>query len=73
MIIHSQLRVHHGNFTNCHSVTTIAYEYLLDFIGDHTPTVLKSVCEALRLCLPLVLVSSQPTRGEFLCSVNIRK
>lgn len=40
-----------------------AYECLLDFISDHTPIVLKSVCEALRICLPVLLVSTQPTKG----------
>lgn len=64
-IILSQLRFHHGNFNDCHSVVSGAYECLLDFISDHTPIVLKSVCEALRICLPVLLVSTQPTKGTY--------
>jgi hypothetical protein len=43
-------------------VVSLAYVQLLDFISDHTPTVLKSVCEALRLCLPALLLSTQPSK-----------
>lgn len=68
-IIMSQLRFYHGNFSNCHSVTSVAYEYLVEFINDRTPIVLKSVCEALRLCLPALSLSTQPTRGNNLCIV----
>lgn len=47
-----------------------SYKHLLDFIDDHTPVVLKSVCEALRLCLPMLLLSTQPTRGEYVYVID---
>ena len=62
-VILSQLRFHHGDFVKCGSMVSTAYDCLVEFINDETPIVLKSVCEAMRVCLPLLLSSSQPTRG----------
>lgn len=49
-------------------IVSIAYNYLFELIHDSTPVVLKSICEAMRLCLPMLLLSSQPARGiYFVC------
>lgn len=63
-VIQSHLRFHRGNFMECDAIVSAAYDYLVEFVSDGTPIVLKSVCEAMRVCLPVVLLSTQPTRGK---------
>lgn len=63
-VILSHLRFHHGNFAECDRVVSSAYDYLVEFIHDSAPIVLKSVCEAMKLCLPMLLMSTQPIKGK---------
>lgn len=46
------------------SVIATSYKHLFDLIEDETPIVLKSVCEALRLCLPTMLYSTMYYQGK---------
>lgn len=41
-----------------------SYKHLFRLIDDQTPIVLKSVCEALRLCLPAMVYSTMYDLGK---------
>ena len=62
--IRSNLRILGGRVEPGPSVISISYEHLFDLIEDETPIVMKSVCEALRLCLPTMLYSTMYNLGE---------
>ena len=40
-----------------------ACDYLFSMLDDDTPVVIKAVCEALQICLPTLVGTSEHSRG----------
>ena len=62
-IIQSNLRVLGGNGDKESGIVSSSFKLLFLLIDDETPIVLKSVCEALQLCLPSMVHSTMYDKG----------
>ncbi len=62
-VISAQLRRYHGDMSQCPPLVKTCCELLVTMLDDDTSVVLKAVCEALQLCLPFLVSSTQPEIG----------
>ena len=71
-IIRSNLRIAEGGGEKeLNKIVSVSFENLFNLISDETPVVLKSVCEALQLCLPSMVHSTMYNKGMVLLTVSI--
>ena len=62
-MLSSQLRSNHYDFGRCPPMLKACCDLMVGMLDDDTPVVLKAVCEALQLCLPFLVSSTQPQIG----------
>ena len=70
-MVSSKLRLYGGDFSECHEILSTACDQLYSMLDDDAPVVHKAVCEALQICLPVLVNTSEHSRGKYVGLLTI--
>ena len=69
-MVSSNLRLYGGDFSESHALLSSACDHLYSMLDDDASVVQKAVCEALQICLPVLVNTSEHSRGKPICTLT---